>query len=66
MPIHRLTSCSPTSNMPGAENGLILASWVREHFPNIKVILTSGVANITTNAGDPRMDGACTAETLPV
>jgi CheY-like chemotaxis protein len=45
-------------NMPGAENGLILASWVREHFPDIKVILTSGVANITTNAGDPRMDGA--------
>ena len=24
----------------------------------LTVILTSGVANITTNAGDPRMDGA--------
>jgi DNA-binding NtrC family response regulator len=29
-------------NMPGGENGFALEKWVRRHYPNIKVLLTSG------------------------
>jgi CheY-like chemotaxis protein len=29
-------------NMPGSENGFALETWVRRHYPDIKVLLTSG------------------------
>lgn len=29
-------------NMPHGDNGFILEKWVRNHYPNIKVLLTSG------------------------
>lgn len=32
-------------NLVGAENGFALASWVHQHHPATKVLLTSGVAN---------------------
>ena len=45
--------------MPCPENGFMLADWVREHHPNIEVILTSGVAN---KASDLLIDGAILAK----
>ena len=30
-------------NMPGHEDGFALARWLREHHPEIKILLTSGV-----------------------
>src|ERR1700733_13384686 len=30
-------------NMPNRETGFALEKWIREHFPDIKVLLTSGV-----------------------
>jgi CheY-like chemotaxis protein len=45
-------------NMPGPENGLMLANWVRKHHPQIEVIVTSGVVNIAAKASDLRMHGA--------
>jgi DNA-binding response OmpR family regulator len=37
---------------PGEENGFMLASWVRQHYPNIEVLLTSSIPNAAAKAGD--------------
>jgi CheY-like chemotaxis protein len=38
---------------PGSNhNGFMLASWVRQHHPKIKVLLSSGIAKATEQAGD--------------
>jgi DNA-binding response OmpR family regulator len=44
-------------NMPGEENGFMLATWVRRHHPGVAVILTSGLANAAAKAGDLCEDG---------
>ena len=36
--------------MPGKADGVALALWVREHYPDIKVVLGSGVAAATERA----------------
>jgi CheY-like chemotaxis protein len=36
---------------PGEENGFMLASWVRQHYPNIEVLLTSSIPNAAAKAG---------------
>jgi CheY-like chemotaxis protein len=38
--------------LPGSMDGFALARWVRAHQPEIKVILTSGVARSTEIAGE--------------
>jgi CheY-like chemotaxis protein len=38
--------------LPGSMDGFALARWVRTHQPEIKVILTSGVARSTEIAGE--------------
>jgi DNA-binding response OmpR family regulator len=40
------------ANLPGEENGFMLASWVRQHYPNIEVLLTSSIPNAAAKAGD--------------
>ena len=40
------------ANVPGEENGFMLASWVRQHYPNIEVLLTSSIPNAAAKAGD--------------
>jgi CheY-like chemotaxis protein len=37
-------------NIAGEMNGFALARWVREHFPDVRIILTSGVARIAERA----------------
>lgn len=38
---------------PGSkQNGFMLASWVRQHHPNTKVLLSSGIAKAAEQAGD--------------
>lgn len=39
-------------NMPGDENGFALARWIRQHHPDTKLLLTSGVTNAPGKAGD--------------
>jgi CheY-like chemotaxis protein len=39
-------------NMPGTMDGADLAEWVRRNFPDVKVILTSGVTNLAKNAAE--------------
>jgi DNA-binding response OmpR family regulator len=39
-------------NLASEENGFMLASWVRQHYPGTQVLLTSGVANAIEKAGD--------------
>jgi DNA-binding NtrC family response regulator len=34
------------------QNGFMLASWVRQHHPTVKVLLSSGIAKATEQAGD--------------
>jgi CheY-like chemotaxis protein len=38
--------------MPGAEDGFALARWIREHHPDVQVILTSGLAGAADKAQD--------------
>ena len=38
--------------MPGDMDGFGLATWVKQNFPDVKVILTSGVAKTAEKAGD--------------
>src|SRR5919198_3220402 len=38
--------------LPGSMDGFALARWVRTHQPEVKVILTSGVARSTQLAGE--------------
>jgi CheY-like chemotaxis protein len=36
--------------MPGGMNGFGLAKWIRASFPDVKVMLTSGIANLAATA----------------
>ncbi len=36
-------------NMPGEMNGFGLASWVRDNYPDVRIILTSGVSHKAVN-----------------
>ncbi len=38
-------------HMPGSMNGFELAQWVRQQYPDVNVILTSGVSQLVTTAG---------------
>jgi DNA-binding response OmpR family regulator len=49
-------------NLPGTENGFALATWIRQHHPDTKVLLTSGVANAAGKASDLCMDGPMLAK----
>jgi len=55
-------------NMPGKMNGADLARWIRQHFPDVKVLLTSGdptAANDpTTAAGAPVVKKPYVSEAL--
>jgi DNA-binding response OmpR family regulator len=44
-------------NMPGDMDGFGLSHWLRRERPDVKVILTSGVAHIAREAGE--LDGHC-------
>jgi DNA-binding response OmpR family regulator len=44
-------------NMPGEEDGFVLARWVRRHRPDTKILVTSGAATAAGRAGDMRVDG---------
>jgi DNA-binding response OmpR family regulator len=39
-------------NMPGTADGFALARWVRDHFPSLHVVLTSGMAGTAEKARD--------------
>jgi DNA-binding response OmpR family regulator len=49
-------------NMPGGENGLMLAMWVRQHYPGTEVLVTSGIANAAEKARDPRVNAGFVAK----
>jgi DNA-binding response OmpR family regulator len=49
-------------NMPGNENGFVLASWVRQQHPDTQVLLTSGIANAAGKAGDLCEEGPLLAK----
>lgn len=36
----------------GKQNGFMLASWLRQHHPNTKLLLSSGIAKAAEQAGD--------------
>ena len=36
-------------NLPGVMGGLTFAVWLRSHYPNIPIILTSGVRSVSPN-----------------
>ncbi len=38
-------------HMPGTMNGFELAQWVRQQFPDVGVLLTSGVSQLVTTTG---------------
>ena len=42
--------------MPGSIDGFALAQWVRKHRPDVKVILTSGIAKAVTAADAPYVE----------
>lgn len=44
-------------NLPEAEEGFELASWIRQNRPDVKVLLASGAASAAKKAGDLCMDG---------
>lgn len=48
--------------MPGALDGFGLARWVRQHRPDIHVILNSGMTNAAEKAGDLCEDGPLMAK----
>ncbi len=56
--IEVLSSATPVDlvfsdvHMPGGMDGFGLATWVRQNYPAVKVILTSGVARTAEKAGD--------------
>jgi DNA-binding NtrC family response regulator len=39
-------------NMPRGETGFVLEKWVRRHYPNTKVLLTSGFPQLTADTRD--------------
>jgi CheY-like chemotaxis protein len=39
-------------NLRGKQNGFMLATWIREHYPDTQVLLTSGIVNATEKASD--------------
>lgn len=49
-------------NMPGNENGFVLASWIRRRHPDTQVLLTSGIANATEKAEGLCDDGPLLAK----
>jgi DNA-binding response OmpR family regulator len=49
-------------NMPANENGFSLASWIRQRYPDTKVLLTSGIANATRKAAELCEDGPLLAK----
>lgn len=52
-----------TSAKPGGgQNGFMLASWVRQHHPATKVLLTSDIANAAQKAGDLCASGPMSAK----
>lgn len=53
-------------NMPGDENGFALARWLRQHHPNIKVLLTSGIWHAGWPAGNLRPDAPVLAKPYSV
>ncbi|MCO6387081.1 response regulator [Aliihoeflea sp. 40Bstr573] len=48
--------------MPGKLDGFGLARWIRQHRPDIHVILNSGMANAAEKAGDLCEDGPLMAK----
>ncbi len=50
--------------MPGAAEGFALASWIRQHPPDIKVILTSGLTGAAQKARDLCHDGPFVANPI--
>lgn len=48
--------------MPGTMNGFGLAQWIRQHRPDLKVILTSGANDAAAEAGDLCDDGPLLAK----
>jgi DNA-binding NtrC family response regulator len=44
-------------NMPGSMNGFELAQWVRRQYPDVKVLLASGVDHIASHAGYGKEEG---------
>ena len=43
--------------MPGGATGFELATWVRQHYPAMRVILTSGLVGASEKARDICLDG---------
>jgi DNA-binding response OmpR family regulator len=41
----------------GNESGFVLARWIREHFPGLRVILAGTIVRATEKAGDLCQDG---------
>lgn len=44
-------------HMPGEMNGFELAKWVRQNQPDVRVLLTSGIARIAHEPGYASADG---------
>ena len=49
-------------NMPGSLDGFGLAQWLRRERPDLKIILTSGVAQGAQDGSDPREHGPILAK----
>lgn len=45
-PARRSTWCSPMWSWPGGRSGVDLARWLRERRPDVRVLLSSGFADI--------------------
>ncbi|TXL73954.1 response regulator [Vineibacter terrae] len=45
-------------NMPGGMNGFALAQWVRQEYPDVRIILTSGIASTARNAEQVCAEGS--------
>jgi DNA-binding response OmpR family regulator len=57
-PVRRFSLKRSCSNMPGGEDGFVLARWVRQHRPDTKILVTSGdAATAAGRAGGMRVDG---------
>ena len=53
-------------NMPGEMNGFALASWIRREYPDVRVILASGIANLAETAQDLCIEGPVLAKPYSV
>src|SRR5262245_7762736 len=54
---HRIDLVFSDVQLPGSMDGFALARWVRTHQPEVKVILTSGVARSAQLAGELCVEG---------